>query len=115
MEKWLWNYIQVRHPNNYVTGYGHLSRFASGLKKGGKVSQGEVIGYVGATGLATGPHLDFSISKNGERVDFLKLKLPSASSVDSQYLSQFQEVKDRLLVRLEGEGDIDLMAEGNNL
>ncbi len=106
------NYIQVRHPNNYVTGYGHLSRFASGLKKGGKVKQGEVIGYVGATGLATGPHLDFSISQNGKRVDFLKLKLPSASSVDSQYLSQFQEVKDRLLVSLEGEGDIDLMAEG---
>jgi len=106
------NYIKVRHPNNYVTGYGHLSRFASGLKKGEKVKQGEVIGYVGATGLATGPHLDFSISKNGERVDFLKLKLPSASSVDSQYLSQFKEVKDRLLVSLEGEGEIGLMVEG---
>lgn len=106
------NYIQIRHPNNYVTGYGHLSRYAKGLKKGQKVTQGEIIGYVGATGLATGPHLDFSISKNGERVDFLKLKLPSASSVDTQYLSQFQEVKDRLLVSLEREGDIDLMAEG---
>ena len=91
------NYIKVRHPNNYVSGYGHLSRFAKGLKKGQKVKQGEIIGYVGATGLATGPHLDFSISENGERVDFLKLELPAASSVDHQYLTQFNEVKDKLL------------------
>jgi len=91
------NYIKVRHPNNYVSGYGHLSRFAKGLKKGQKVKQGEIIGYVGATGLATGPHLDFSISKNGERVDFLKLKLPAASSVDSRYSTQFNEVKNKLL------------------
>ena len=91
------NYIKIRHPNNYVSGYGHLSRFAKGLKKGQKVKQGEIIGYVGATGLATGPHLDFSISENGERVDFLKLELPAASSVDHQYLTQFNEVKDKLL------------------
>ncbi|MGB6606465.1 MAG: M23 family metallopeptidase, partial [Atribacterota bacterium] len=91
------NYIQIRHPNNYITGYGHLSRFAKALKKGQKVKQGEIIGYVGATGLATGPHLDFSISENGKRVDFLKLKLPAASSVDPRYSTQFNEVKDKLL------------------
>jgi len=91
------NYIKVRHPNNYVSGYGHLSRFAKGLKKGEKVKQGEIIGYVGSTGLSTGPHLDFSISKNGERVDFLKLKLPAASSVDPRHITQFNEVKDKLL------------------
>jgi len=91
------NYIKIRHPNNYVTGYGHLSGFVKGLKNGLKVEQGEIIGYVGATGLATGPHLDFSISKNGEKVDFLKLKLPAASSVDPRYSTQFNEVKDKLL------------------
>jgi len=91
------NYIKVRHPNNYVSGYGHLSRFAKELKKGEKVKQGEIIGYVGSTGLSTGPHLDFSISKNGERVDFLKLKLPAASSVDPRHITQFNEVKDKLL------------------
>ncbi|MEA2087656.1 MAG: peptidoglycan DD-metalloendopeptidase family protein [Candidatus Caldatribacteriota bacterium] len=91
------NYVQIRHPNNYVTGYGHLSRFAKGLKSGQKVNQGEIIGYVGATGLATGPHLDFSISKNGEKVDFLKLELPAASSVDPRYSTQFNEAKNKLL------------------
>ena len=102
------NYIKIRHPNNYVTGYGHLSGFVKGLKNGLKVEQGEIIGYVGATGLATGPHLDFSISKNGEKVDFLKLKLPAAFSVDPQYSAQFNEAKNRLLNDLENSRELDL-------
>lgn len=109
------NYIEIRHPNNYVSGYGHLSRFADGLKKGQKVKQGEIIGYVGATGLATGPHLDFSISKNGEKVDFLKLELPAASSVDPQYHSQFNEVKRKLLSALEGRGELNINLELQDL
>jgi murein DD-endopeptidase MepM/ murein hydrolase activator NlpD len=102
------NYIKIRHPNNYVTAYGHLSRFAKGLKNGQKVKQGEIIGYVGSTGLSTGPHLDFSISKNGEKVDFLKLKLPAAFSVDPQYSTQFKETKNRLLNDLENSRELDL-------
>ena len=108
------NYVQIRHPNNYVSGYGHLSRFAKGLKNGQKVEQGEIIGYVGATGLATGPHLDFSISKNGEKVDFLKLKLPAASSVDPRYIAQFNEVKNKLLDNLKNGGELDLNIGLNN-
>jgi len=108
------NYIKVRHPNNYVSGYGHLSRFAKDLKKGRKVKQGEIIGYVGATGLATGPHLDFSISENGKRVDFLKLKLPAASSVDPQYFTQFNEAKDKLLSDLKNVRELDLNMGLNN-
>jgi murein DD-endopeptidase MepM/ murein hydrolase activator NlpD len=105
------NYIKIRHPNNYETGYGHLSRFASGLKNGQKVEQGEIIGYVGATGLATGPHLDFSISENGKKVDFLKLKLPAASSINPQYITQFNEVKNKLLSALENREELDLNLE----
>jgi len=105
------NYITIRHPNNYVTNYGHLSRFAKGLKKGQKVKQGEIIGYVGSTGLSTGPHLDFYISRNGEKVDFLKLKLPAASSVNPQYLNKFYEVKNKLLSDLEISALLDLSLE----
>jgi len=108
------NYIKIRHPNDYVSGYGHLSRFAKGLKNGQKVKQGEIIGYVGSTGLSTGPHLDFSISKNGERVDFLKLKLPAASSVNSQFLIQFNEAKNKLLGDLKNDRELDLNIEIEN-
>jgi len=91
------NYVQIRHPNGYVTGYGHLSKFAQGLHVGQRVKQGEIIGYVGATGLATGPHLDFSISKDGQRFNFLDLELPPASSVSSDYRDDFDMVKKNYL------------------
>ncbi len=94
------NYIQIRHPNGYVTSYGHLSKFAQGLQSGQRVEQGEVIGYVGATGLATGPHLDFSISKDGSRINFLNLELPPATSVGAEYLEDFETAKQNYLAIL---------------
>jgi murein DD-endopeptidase MepM/ murein hydrolase activator NlpD len=68
------NFIKVRHTSRYDTAYLHLSRFAKGLKKGTRVQQGDVIGYVGSTGLATGPHLDYRVSENGKWLDPLKLR-----------------------------------------
>ena len=91
------NYVEIRHPNGYVSGYGHLSRFAQGLHVGQRVEQGEIIGYVGATGLATGPHLDFSISKDGKRFNFLELESPAASSVSPDYRQDFDMVKQNYL------------------
>lgn len=72
------NMIKIRHNSVYTTGYLHLRSFAKGIKAGTRVAQGQVIGYVGATGAATGPHLDFRVWKNGTPVDPLKLESPSA-------------------------------------
>ncbi len=91
------NYVEIKHPNGYVTGYGHLSKFAQGLQTGQRVEQGEIIGYVGATGLATGPHLDFSISKDVQRFNFLDLEMPPASSVNVDYKDDFDMVRDNYL------------------
>ncbi|MGD1148392.1 MAG: peptidoglycan DD-metalloendopeptidase family protein [Thermoanaerobaculaceae bacterium] len=63
------NAVEVRHPGGYVTTYMHLSRFASGIREGVRVEQGQVIGYVGATGLATGPHLDYRVTQNGRHLN----------------------------------------------
>lgn len=84
-------FIAIRHNSRYITTYGHLSRYASKVKKGASVKQGQVIGYVGATGLATGPHLDFRMKKDGRFVNPLKLRFPAARPVPADYLSAFQQ------------------------
>ena len=68
--------VVVRHPNGYKTFYGHLSGFAKGVRKGASVTQGQLIGYVGATGLATGPHLHFEMRVNDRPVDPRKVVIP---------------------------------------
>jgi murein DD-endopeptidase MepM/ murein hydrolase activator NlpD len=75
-------YIQIRHTNReYETYYLHLSRYAKGIRKGTRVEQGQIIGYVGASGYATGPHLDYRVKRNGTFVNPRKLKLPAAAPV----------------------------------
>lgn len=84
-------YIKIKHSNSsYETFYLHLSRFAKGIKKGRKVNQGQVIGYVGATGVATGPHLDYRVKKDGKFVNPRSLKLPAADPVASDKLANFK-------------------------
>lgn len=75
------NLIRIKHLSGYESTYGHLSRFAKSLRKGKKVNQGDVIGYVGSTGLSTGPHLDFRLKQKGKPLNFLKIKRSSSGSV----------------------------------
>lgn len=90
------NYISIKHNGTYSTTYMHLRGFAKGMYVGKTVKQSDLIGYVGSTGLSTGPHLDFRVYKNGHAIDPLKLKSPSAKPVDSLYLQDFYHLRDSL-------------------
>jgi murein DD-endopeptidase MepM/ murein hydrolase activator NlpD len=85
------NIVVVRHFGEYTTAYGHMSRFGEGLKKGDKVSQGQLIGYVGSTGYATGPHLHYEFRIAGEQVDPMKVALPEAPTLDARGLAAFHK------------------------
>jgi murein DD-endopeptidase MepM/ murein hydrolase activator NlpD len=96
------NYLKIKHDNSaYVTSYMHLSRFASGISKGVRVKQGQEIGYVGATGLASGPHLDFRVFLNGTPIDPLKMKAPPAEPIEGKYMKDFSVHRDSLMTRLQ--------------
>lgn len=88
------NYVKIKHNGTYTTGYMHLSRYGQGIHPGKRVSQGEVIGYVGSTGLSTGPHLDFRVWKNGQPINPLKLEAPPAKPVDKDNLTFFFKIRD---------------------
>lgn len=90
-------YIKIKHAQGITTSYGHLSRYAPGIRKGTKVKQGQTVGYVGSTGLSTGPHLDFRITQNGTYVNFLQTKFPTASSVRPKYSDEFQRTSQKYL------------------
>ena len=83
------NEIVIQHTNDYSTRYCHLDKFQSGIKKGKKVLQGETIGYVGSTGLATGPHLHYEFKIGNKHIDPVKLKLPSAEPISNNLKSDF--------------------------
>ena len=94
------NYVKVKHNGTYTTQYLHMSKIARGVKKGTRVQQGQTIGYVGSTGLATGPHLCFRFWKNGRQVDALKVDIPPSEPVDEANLEAFNEVKEQYSGRL---------------
>ena len=94
-------YVKIRHNGTYTTGYLHMSRIGAGIKPGRHVQQGDVIGYVGSTGLATGPHLCYRFWMNGEQVDPLKLDLPTSKPIADAYRAAFTAVRDPLLPLLQ--------------
>jgi murein DD-endopeptidase MepM/ murein hydrolase activator NlpD len=95
------NYIKIKHNSAYTTLYMHLAGFAKGLRTGARVHQGDVIGYVGSTGLATGPHLDFRFYRNGQPIDPLKVESPPSEPVNKQYLQEFNHLRDSLKISLD--------------
>ncbi len=92
--------IKVRHPNGYLTAYLHLSRYADGIKSGRRVSQGDVVGFVGSTGLSTGPHLDYRVQYQGRWIDPLSLKNEPAPPLEESELPAFFAERDRLTALL---------------
>jgi murein DD-endopeptidase MepM/ murein hydrolase activator NlpD len=95
------NYISIRHNSVYTSQYMHLSKFAQGMAEGVRVKQGQLIGFVGSTGLASGPHLDFRIYQNGSAVDPLKVKTPPVEPINESNKALFTDVKDSLSRMLE--------------
>ena len=89
-------YIRIKHLNGYKTSYSHLSKYASGIQKNVKVRQGQVIGYVGNTGLSTGPHLHYEVIFNGKRINPMKMKLPSGKQLKDKTLEIFLAEKERI-------------------
>lgn len=95
------NYVKIRHVKPYESQYLHMSRFAKGIKPGTHIKQGEVIGYVGATGLATGPHVCFRFWKHGSQINHLTEKLPQVSVFSSADKSKFKDLSTDLMAQLE--------------
>ena len=100
------NRIRIKHMQGYETSYMHLSKYAPGLKVGSRVSQGQLIGYVGATGTATGPHLDFRVFQNGRAINPLSLNSPASEPLDKKYLTAFNALYDKWMATLDGDSPI---------
>lgn len=94
------NVIMINHQGRFTTVYGHLSRFAKGLRRGQRVAQGEVIGYVGMTGLTSGPHLHYEFKIDGQQRDPLRVALPDAKPIGDADKAAFQSVADSFVARL---------------
>ena len=104
------NLVVLKHNGKYETAYGHLSRFASGMNKGKRISQGDVIGYVGSTGMATGPHLHYELRIDGVQRDPTNVVLPSAPPIAKRDLNTFQKETHALVARLNIMRNIHLAA-----
>lgn len=101
-KKYNGRYVKVKHNSVYTTQYLHMSKFATGIKPGVKVQQGDIIGYVGSTGLATGPHVCYRFWKNGQQVNHLAEKFPASEPVKEENYKDFMEHRTHWMKRLDG-------------
>jgi murein DD-endopeptidase MepM/ murein hydrolase activator NlpD len=105
------NYVKIKHNSTYTTQYLHMSKIGSGIKPGARVRQGETIGYVGSTGLATGPHVCFRFWKNGQQVDHRQEKIPPSEPIKETYRSAFDAYLENWKTRLEQIGSTNQLEE----
>jgi len=103
--------IEVQHTNGYVTAYSHLSKFGNGIAPGLRVRQGQVIGYLGSTGLSTGPHLHYEVIVNGHFVDPMKIRLPRGRELDGRALAEFKRQREQVDGLLERAGSSTRLAQ----
>jgi len=95
------NYVKIRHNGTYTTQYLHMSRIESGIRAGTRVRQGQKIGYVGSTGLATGPHLCYRFWRNGVQVDALRVELPPSEPIKDGYIQAYEQTKSQIKLMLD--------------
>ena len=95
------NYLKIKHNAAYTTSYMHLSKFGKGISQGVRVKQGQVIGYVGTTGLSSGPHLDYRVFFNGNPIDPLKMKAPPSITVAEKNMASYAIHRDSMMVKLQ--------------
>ena len=94
------NYVSIRHNSTYVTAYAHMSKFGRNIKKGVRVEQGKIIGYVGSTGMSTGPHLHYEVIKNGKKINSQRLKLPSGKTLNNEARNKFEVERIKIDVKV---------------
>jgi murein DD-endopeptidase MepM/ murein hydrolase activator NlpD len=94
------NYVSIKHNSTYLTAYGHMSKFGRNIRSGVRVTQGQIIGYVGSTGMSTGPHLHYEVIKNGKRVNSQRLKLPTGKVLNNKARNKFEVERIKIDVRL---------------
>ena len=99
-------YIRIKHLNGYKTAYAHLNSYASGMSKGVKVRQGQTIGFVGSTGLSTGPHLHYEVWFNNKKINPMTMRLPSGIKLNDSQLEKFKEVKKRIDLEINNETNL---------
>lgn len=109
------NQTIIRHANGYKTSYNHQNALASGITVGTKVRQGQIIGYVGSTGLSTGPHLHYEVIVNGTKVDPMRIRMPNSKSLSGKQLEAFMRERNRIDQLLDGKPDVPTKVANSSL